>query len=273
MPSYFLARFFILPEHCNIAHFVPWAALEAAGVVGGITGISFRDLLPKAPLDKETIDKLEPLDFLRADVFNRANKLQSFEYDSEDRMLRARHGLIAKDKAKAEVNITQVLSILQSLQLQMCAERQVPSPTKEQLVTGSEKLLRRTPRKEQLKLVAHFDQDLTKPVAKVLCPATSASSPTAPPSSSHLDAYHTTKAFLQHVVASGSANELLCAGGIWQSYKFGCHHHTNAEPKTSKKSFVTALNSHIAKVGIPLGKKMKKAGYDKREYFHQVNTE
>ena len=106
MPSYFLARFFILPEHCNIAHFVPWAALEAAGVVGGITGISFRDLLPKAPLDKETIDKLEPLDFLRADVFNRANKLQSFEYDSEDRMLRGCHGLIAKDRAKAEENIT-----------------------------------------------------------------------------------------------------------------------------------------------------------------------
>ena len=53
-----------------MAHFVPWAALEAVGVVGGIAGISFRDLLPQAPLEKETVDKLEALDFLRVDVFN-----------------------------------------------------------------------------------------------------------------------------------------------------------------------------------------------------------
>ena len=94
----------------------------------------------------------------------------------------------------------------------MFTERQVPSPTKGQLVTVFEKVLNRTPKKEPLKLPANFDQDLTQSVAMVLFPtSSSASSPTAPPSSSHLDAkaYHKTKAFLQHVVASGSANEVL----------------------------------------------------------------
>ena len=81
-------------------------------------------------MDKETIDKLEALDFLKADVFKKANEVQ-LEIPLEVKMLTACQDAIAKDGSKAAENILQVLQILHNLQIRLCLEKKVPSPTKD----------------------------------------------------------------------------------------------------------------------------------------------
>ena len=72
------------------------------------------------------------------------------------------------------------------------------------------------------------------------------------------------------MVASGSADELPSAEDIWQSYKSGYHHHTDQEPKHTRKTFVQELNKYIE---LNKHHGMKKPGEAGRPVYYEVKTE
>ena len=68
------------------------------------------------------------------------------------------------------VGIKEAMTILCSIKGQMCKEKKVTSPTKNELMLGLEKLIHRTPKAEQAAELGSWQEHLTALVAKQLFP-------------------------------------------------------------------------------------------------------